>query len=269
MAEGGGAMTQSELDNIVSLHGMWLRDEPGGARADLQRIDLCGANLCSADLRGVDLIGANLSDAKLRGAKLRGTNLYGAKLRDADLYGAELCEANMSEADLSGAKLIGADLRDVDLIGAKLRDADLYRAELPGANMSDAEMSGVDLCGAKLIGANMSGADLTWANLCSANLRGANIKDAQFDVEIEDGLLQRIAKLVLSDNAKLAMQSVHTCNTTHCIAGWACHLAEQGKEMEEQYGWSWAGLRLLGPEAATHFYDSDQNAIAWLRGVVR
>ncbi len=192
-------MTQLELDNVVKLHGMWLRDEPGGARADLQ----------GTDLIGVDMTGANLCRAKLRDTKLSGADLSWAYLRGADLI---------------GAKLIGA----------------------------------------KLIGADLTGAKLSWANL-----QGANIKGAQFDVEIEDGLLQRIANLVLSDNAKLAMHRVHICNTKHCIAGWACHLAARGKEMEVQYGWDWAGLRLLGPEAATHFYDSDQNAIAWLRGVVR
>lgn len=46
-------MTQAELNEIVRLHGMWLRAEPGGVHADLS-----GANLSGADLRGANLSGA-------------------------------------------------------------------------------------------------------------------------------------------------------------------------------------------------------------------
>ena len=71
-------MTKEKLSEILSLHAKWLRDEPGGIRADLS-----GANLSDADLSGASLSGANLS-----GASLSGANLSRASLSDANLSGA-------------------------------------------------------------------------------------------------------------------------------------------------------------------------------------
>ena len=58
-------MYKKELEEVLRLHGMWLRSENGGKRAVLR----C-ADLRSADLRGANLRGADLQDADLRGADL-------------------------------------------------------------------------------------------------------------------------------------------------------------------------------------------------------
>jgi uncharacterized protein YjbI with pentapeptide repeats len=92
-------MTPEALKETLRLHGMWLRDEEGGKRANLR-----GACLSRANLRGADLSGANLSRANLRGADLSGANLSGANLSGANLRGADLSGANLRGADLSGAK---------------------------------------------------------------------------------------------------------------------------------------------------------------------
>ena len=63
-------MTQTELNEVLCKHVLWLDGEPGGQRADLRE----------ADLREADLHGANLREANLRGANLRGANLRGADL---------------------------------------------------------------------------------------------------------------------------------------------------------------------------------------------
>jgi uncharacterized protein YjbI with pentapeptide repeats len=72
-------MTPEALKETLRLHGMWLRDEEGGKRADLSGAYLRGAYLRGAYLRGADLSGADLSGAYLRGAYLRGAYLRGAK----------------------------------------------------------------------------------------------------------------------------------------------------------------------------------------------
>lgn len=61
-------MNQEELNDIVRLHGLWLRNEEGGVRADLSRADLCGAVLSGAVLSGANLRGADLRRADLSGA---------------------------------------------------------------------------------------------------------------------------------------------------------------------------------------------------------
>jgi hypothetical protein len=74
MPESQRHMTQTELDQILEAHKLWLAVDPAGIRADLSGADLSGANLRGADLGGADLSGADLSDANLSGANLSGAN---------------------------------------------------------------------------------------------------------------------------------------------------------------------------------------------------
>jgi len=52
------------LAEIIRLHELWLKDDPEGKRAYLQRADLQRAYLQRADLRYADLQDASLSGAK-------------------------------------------------------------------------------------------------------------------------------------------------------------------------------------------------------------
>ena len=70
-------MNRKELQEIIAAHGRWIRDEPGGERADLD---------------GADLEGANLRNAYLYGANLDGANLNGANLCNADLGNAKILQ---------------------------------------------------------------------------------------------------------------------------------------------------------------------------------
>ena len=85
-------MTRKELQEIIAAHGRWLKDEPGGNRADLRGADLYRANLYGADLGGANLYGADLGDANLGGANLYGADLSGANLGGADLRGAKILQ---------------------------------------------------------------------------------------------------------------------------------------------------------------------------------
>ena len=93
-------ITSDQLPEILRLHAAWLRDEPGGVRANLD-----GANLDGASLNGASLIGASLA-----GASLIGASLTRASLNGASLAGASLDRANLTDASLIGANLIGASL---------------------------------------------------------------------------------------------------------------------------------------------------------------
>jgi uncharacterized protein YjbI with pentapeptide repeats len=146
-------MTKDEIKSVLELHGRWLRNEPGGNRADLYGADLSCANLSRADLSRANLSRADLSRADLSCANLSCANLSRAKLSRADLSCANLSGANLSRADLSGA-----DLSCANLSGANLYGADLSRANLSGANLSGANLYGADLSGANLYGADLYGA---------------------------------------------------------------------------------------------------------------
>jgi len=210
-------------------------------------------NLRKGDLTQVDLRGANL-----RGADLQGVNLIGADLQGVNLIGATLYKANLQEANLIRAYLIGADLRGADLYKASLIGADLYSADL-----RDANLRGADLRRADLRGADLRGADLRWTNL-----ERVDLTDTKIDYHIENGLLEKVAEHALEENA-LDMSIWHTCETTHCIAGWGCYLAKNGKMLERGYGTQIAGLLLLGAEAHSHFFDDNQTAKEYLKKVLQ
>jgi uncharacterized protein YjbI with pentapeptide repeats len=225
-----------------------------------EKIDLKDADLSSADLRR-----AYLRRAYLRGADLRGADLSSANLSSAYLRKADLRKADLSSADLSSADLRGADLSSANLSGANLRGADLR-----GADLSSADLRGADLRGADLSSADLSSADLRGADLSGADLSGAYLRGAKLDYQIQDGLLEKIARLVLDDNDNLNMDDWHnSCGTIHCIAGWAVTLSPNGTELEDKNNTEVAGLLLLGEEAHRHFYDSNKDALDWLSSLVK
>lgn len=142
-------MTPEEIKKILEEHQFWLdtslNDKPKGQRANLQDVNLQGA-----DLRYVNLARANLEGADLRYASLQGASLYGASLQDANLryanlIGASLYGANLHGADLRHANLQDVNLQSVNLIGADLRYAGLQRANLTRANLRGANLIGADI----------------------------------------------------------------------------------------------------------------------------
>jgi hypothetical protein len=77
-----------------------------------------------------------------------------------------------------------------------------------------------------------------------------------------------VAKVILSDKHRFNMSQWHSpCGTVHCIGGWAAELAGNTARhlLEGTSGAAFiAGACLLGPDAASHFFDSQQNALAYL-----
>lgn len=131
----------------------------------------------------------------------------------------------------------GADLR-----GAILIKAILIRAELRGADLSDAELRGADLSGAKLAP----------------------------HIPVILDLDAKILALVEADDTALDMSDWHTCETTHCRAGWAITLAgEAGKRLEDQFGPAAAGALIYAASCPDlpipDFYTSNEAAIADMR----
>jgi len=96
------------IQETLTKHALWRKQEEGGERADLSGADLYRANLSGADLSGADLSGADLSGADLYRANLSGADLSKADLSKADLSGADLYRADLSKANLFRANLSGA-----------------------------------------------------------------------------------------------------------------------------------------------------------------
>ena len=143
-------------------------------------------------------------------------------------------------------------------------------AYLTRANLTGADLTGAYLTRAYLTGANLTRAYLTGANLTRADLSGANLSGViglKIAADAPARLLA-VARAALQPGA-LYMNDWHTCETTHCISGWAVHLAgEVGCVLETAVGVHMAGLYLLGVEAAGHFYDTNKEATKYLQSVI-
>jgi uncharacterized protein YjbI with pentapeptide repeats len=189
------------------------------------------------------------------------TALEKAVASGAYLYGADLVGTN-----LSGAYLVGAYLIDADLSGANLSSANLTSANLIGANLSSANLVSAHLVGANLVGANLTGTNLTGTNLRGVNLTGANLASAKYEgVPVVRGLDAKILKLIESGDGQLNMTAWHTCETTHCRAGWAVVLAgDAGRNLEAKIGTAAAGALIYHRSTGRvpDFYASNKDALA-------
>lgn len=141
-------------------------------------------------------------------------------------------------ADLAGGFFYAKNLSYADLRGASLTNAELGSANLRHANLAGADLTDANLDGAKLDHANLTGAK---------GLFGSFSETQQFAID----LLARIEK----NPECLDMREWHTCETTHCIAGWAYP--------EEEAPASKASL--THPELTHLFYLSTADAIAGLK----
>lgn len=126
-------------------------------------------------------------------------------------------------------------------------------------------------------GPNFEGGDLSWAMLNDVDLRAANLHMANLsmadltgailpdDVPFVENLIGKVAKLALEPNA-LNMGAWHTCETTHCIAGWACVIANK-PELEKKYGSNAFAALLFARSGLTrvpNFMTTDEEATEFL-----
>src|ERR1041384_7167126 len=183
---------------------------------DLSGADLHGAKMGFANLERVQLIGANLTDTELHGADLSGADLSRASLCDAQLVGARLKFTNLRGADLRRADLSDAVLLSASLNDAKLDDACLLRSFLLQADLSAATLVRVNAQGACLIKADLRGADLSFSDFGYANLSEADLSNANLPYAVLRG-----TSLVNTDLSK--------ANLTGCkvygVSAWGVQLA--------------------------------------------
>ena len=145
------------------------------------------------------------------------------------------------------ASLLRVDLREADLEGG---------ADLRGIDM----LKGVTVVQAQLIRANL---DFEIATPEQAAPRIRAVAKAVFEaVEEED----EVFGLKLGGVDWAHREKYKSYSPLYSIGGCAVHLAgERGEALVDEFDWHLAALSLLGHEAAEHFCDDHEDAIAWLR----
>ena len=150
------------------------------------------------------------------------------------------------------------DASDGVKIGLAVRAAVEKKADLGGADLGGADLRGANLGGADLRGADLSGADLRGANLGGADLGGCPVKI--------EGIHQAVYAAASKPDT-LNMSDWHTCDTTHCRAGWVIHLAgDAGRALEWAMGTPAAAAVIYMAsdpelERVPDFYCSDDEAL--------
>jgi len=141
--------------------------------------------------------------------------------------------------------------RDAVIKAAKLR-IDLYRANLRGSNLRDS---------------NLSGSDLRGSDLRDSNLRDSNLSSLAPHITIPS--LHRRILAALQSGGSLQMDGWHKCETTHCRAGWAIHLAgPAGAVLEACFGPAVAGALISVTSCPAlegkvpDFYANNEEALA-------
>ncbi|MGL4242629.1 MAG: pentapeptide repeat-containing protein, partial [Beijerinckiaceae bacterium] len=123
---------------------------------------------------------------------------------------------------------------------------------------------GASLDGASLRSASLVGASLVGASLVGASLVGGKIGDCPAKIE---NIHQRVYEAASKEGA-LNMQSWHTCETTHCRAGWVVALAgDAGRALEFVMGTPAAAAIIYVAsdpklERIPDFYCSNEAALA-------
>ena len=161
--------TRQRKEQLIAQMGSKVRDVAIAAVEELSRNNW----LSDGSLQGANFMHANLERVDLSGADLRDVNLFGANLQNATLNQTNLEGATLMFTDLTRAGLVNANIKRVDLWGAELDSAVLISANLGEANLFRAKLPDARLDLASLNNANLDGAELINATLHEADLRGA------------------------------------------------------------------------------------------------
>jgi uncharacterized protein YjbI with pentapeptide repeats len=157
------------------------------AGADLNGINLEGAQVTASDLSRANLSGANLRGAAITapmtGANLSGVDASGASLT-GDLAGADLTNANVTGVTTGPsiflAKHTGADLTG-DVVNLPAGDKTLAAHDFGGDNLTLVEFQG-PAYGSGKTPASLSGADFSNATLSETAFASVDLTGAKFTV---------------------------------------------------------------------------------------
>jgi len=104
-----------------------------------------------------------------------------------------------------------------------------------------------------------------------ADLRGADLSCVNLPLDLQNlyslDILLKIKQIVLNNETDIEMSKWHTCDTVHCIAGWAIYLHPRGAEIAKKTSEHFAGRLILGEKTSKHFFDTNKQAISWLKSV--
>ena len=141
-----------------------------------------------------------------------------------------------------------------------------------GADFSAADFSDAYFSGAKHVPDSIEATSPATPYQCDTRplaernaARAAKFRESNPDVPVIESLDAQILARIDADPNALDMSTWHSCETTHCRAGWAIAIAgEPGYELERKFGPHHAGrmIYLASTGRAPHFFGSNEAALA-------
>jgi len=78
-------------------------------------------------------------------------------------------------------------------------------------------------------------------------------------IPVIENIHQRVLEAVTAEESSLDMSQWHTCDTTHCRAGWVVTLAgEEGRELERQTDTGFAAVQIYKKSSPEIFVGFNQ-----------
>jgi hypothetical protein len=87
-------------------------------------------------------------------------------------------------------------------------------------------------------------------------------------IPVVENIHSKILEAVTAEGNSINMSSWHSCDTTHCRAGWAVHIAgKEGYELESQTSTQFAAMQIFKASSdvkvsPVRFFESDKEAMA-------
>jgi uncharacterized protein YjbI with pentapeptide repeats len=198
-------VSQSELDEAILLHAMWLANINDGQRCMFNGRDLSGLRFgnqggAPTDLNGADFTQADLSGTEANDILFHHCSFNGAKFDNCHWRQPVFAFADLRRASAKQVTWGMPDPRDpldpprADFSHAALHDADLKQAKISGffsgtklfgaclchADLSFSTFFGSKFCETTFTGANMIGATLRYCQFLSARFYNSNCTEVDF-----------------------------------------------------------------------------------------
>ena len=254
----------------------------------MNHANLSDCTFYDTNFKGVYALDANFSGAKFHRCNFNGCHFQNANFTNSLMRNTRSENTIFSSANFSESFIEYSNFDDNKFFRTNFTMTNFYNVVFHSAILQEAVMVKTNIASTVFTDCSFYEAVMVKTNIASTVFTDCSFYDAVFakmilNLEVKfnnctgfpfiDGYQERlvkVAKLALKTPESLAMNTWHTCDTSHCISGWGEHLeGEFGKFVVKQYGNAFGGLLLLGTEAFNHFFDTVSEGRAYLQSVLK
>jgi len=131
---------ESELNNIIKNHALWLKDATTGERADLSYKDLNEVIFRNIDLSLADISDSDMNDIIIINCKFNNTNFKKTELNGSFIKNSTFIDANFENSTLNECAIHSSDFVNANFKNANCHGANFNRCDLENTNLENAKI---------------------------------------------------------------------------------------------------------------------------------